>query len=312
VSQIYNIPGDLSVYLFTWALLCVPLIYLLKSNALALLHLVYITSYACAQGYFVSYTTPWLYLLVLGLYLPYYLKLEKNKNITSILNWLTPLSLVIVLGTFISHEDEIGFLMYVVLFGMLYNIGRMPFYTSQKLRRNGYLIIGSLGTVCLLLTASFNWFWHGFLSHGFSFESQEFVITLILFIVASGLSVYTVIKKGIAKVNFFQVAFIGFTILFFLGLTHGSITLILTNLLVLILGVMTIKAGVDKYHLGVLNYGLLIVTALITCRFFDTNISFVLRGLLFVIIGAGFFVTNYAMLKKRKNIEISKIKDYEN
>ena len=307
VSQIYNIPGELSTYLLTWVLLCTPLIYLLKSNVLALLHLVFITSYACVLGYFVNNSTPWLYLLGLGLYMPYYLKLGKEQNITSVLNWLTPLSLVIVLGTFIVHEEEIGFLMYVVLFGVFYNIGTMPFYASQKLRRNGYLIIGSLGTVCLLLTASFEWFWEGFLSRGFNFQSQEFAITLIFFIAASGLLVRPIIKKGISGVNLFQVAFIGFTMLFFLETLIGSAALIITNLFILSLGIMAIKIGVNKYHLGILNYGLLIVTALITCRFFDTNISFILRGLLFVSLGVGFFLTNYIMLKKKKNNEIPKI-----
>ncbi|WP_158845296.1 DUF2157 domain-containing protein [Algibacter sp. L1A34] len=307
VSQIYNIPGDLSSYLLTWVLLCLPLIYLLKSNALALLHLIFITCYACSFGYFTSSKTPWLYLVGLGLYLPYYIKLGKGKNISSVLNWLTPLSLVIVLGAFIDHDEQTGFLMYVVLFGLLYNIGRMPFYANEKLRRNGYLIIGSLGTVCMLLTASFKWFWEGFFSQGYNFESQEFVITLIFFIAASVLLVNSIIKKGVSNVNLFQVTFICFTILFYLGLVDGSIAVILNNLFVLALGVMAVKIGADRYHLGVLNYGLLIITALITCRFFDTDISFVFRGLLFVCVGAGFFLTNYIMLKKRKNNETPKI-----
>jgi len=156
VSQIYNIPGDLSSYLLAWFLLCLPLVYLLKSNALALLHLVYITWYACSYGYFMDNKTPWFYLLGLVLYLPFYLRLEKSKNITSVLNWLTPLSVVIVLGAFISWDIQIGFLVYIVLFGLLYNIGKLPSFSNQKLRKNGYLILGSLGTVFMLLTASFN------------------------------------------------------------------------------------------------------------------------------------------------------------
>ncbi|MEL0652811.1 DUF2157 domain-containing protein [Algibacter sp. TI.3.09] len=307
VSQIYNIPGDLSSYLLTWVLLCLPLVYLLKSNALALLHLVFITCYACSFGYFTSSKTPWLYLVGLSLYLPYYLKLGKDKNISSVLNWLTPLSLVIVLGAFIDHDEQTGFLMYVVLFGLLYNIGRMPFYANEKLRRNGYLIIGSLGTVCMLLIASFKWFWEGVFNQGYNFESQEFVITLIFFIAASVLLVHSVIKRGISNVNLFQVSFICFTILFYLVLVDGSIAVILNNLFVLALGIMAVKIGAERFHLGVLNYGLLIVTALITCRFFDTDISFVFRGLLFVSVGVGFFLTNYIMLKKRKNNETPKI-----
>ena len=33
------------------------------------------------------------------------------------------------------------------------------------------------------------------------------------------------------------------------------------------------------------NYGLIIITALVICRFFDTDLSFVLRGLLFISVG---------------------------
>jgi hypothetical protein len=45
---------------------------------------------------------------------------------------------------------------------------------------------------------------------------------------------------------------------------------------------------------------LLIITALIACRFFDTDFSFVVRGLVFIGVGVGFFATNYYMIKKRK------------
>ena len=76
---------------------------------------------------------------------------------------------------------------------------------------------------------------------------------------------------------------------------------ILVNMLIFALGVVTVKIGADKFHFGVLNYGLLIIAALVTCRFFDTDMSFVLRGLLFVGVGVGFFLTNYYMLKKQKS-----------
>ena len=90
--------------------------------------------------------------------------------------------------------------------------------------------------------------------------------------------------------------------IFFLGLTNSVAPVVLVNLLVLLLGIFTIRLGAKADHLGVLNYGLLTITALIICRFFDSHMSFVIRGLLFVLVGAGFFLTNYLMLKKRKEI----------
>lgn len=311
ISQIYNIPGDLSSYLLTWIVLCLPLIYLLKSNALAMLHIIFTTYYACEYGYsFGVSKEPWLYLILLALAVPFYLKLLKERpkaNITSIFNWLFPLSLVITLGTFVGTGEQFGFLMYVLFFGLLYNIGKIPFFDDQKLRRNGYLIIGSLGTVIILLSTSFEWFWK-FKIEESVFELQEFYISLFLFAVTFGLIVYMNSKKWIKEINLFQYIFILFTILFAIGFFNNIIPIILVNIIVLALGLMTIKIGTDKFHFGILNYGLLIITALVVCRFFDTNMSFVVRGLLFVAVGVGFFITNYVMLKKQKAREIQSLK----
>ena len=74
---------------------------------------------------------------------------------------------------------------------------------------------------------------------------------------------------------------------------------VLINFLVLAIGIMTIREGAKNNHLGILNYGLLIVSALIICRFFDTNINFVLKGILFVAVGVGFFFANLWMVRKR-------------
>lgn len=68
--------------------------------------------------------------------------------------------------------------------------------------------------------------------------------------------------------------------------------------MIFIIGILTIRKGAKKNHLGVLNYGLLIITALVICRFFDTDLSSIIRRLLFVSVGIGFFLTNYWMLKK--------------
>ena len=303
VSQIYNIPGNFSSYMLTWILLCAPLIYLLKSNALVILHIVFATNYACAFGYFDGNDTPWLYLLLLAILVPHYYQLLKDKkahNFTSIFNWLLPLSVIIVLGTFVNKSGEFGFLMYVILFGLFYNIGKLPFLDNQKLRRNGYLVLGSLGTIYMLMLTSFEWLWKDILKHDIVFNSQEFYVSITLFLLVLGVLIYSYSKKTIQNFNLFQYVFILFTIIFFIGMSGNFISIVLINLLILALGIIAIKIGADKFHFGILNYGLLIITALIVCRFFDTNMSFVIRGLLFVSVGVGFFLTNYMMLKKQK------------
>jgi len=300
VSQIYNIPGEMSSFILTWILLAAPLVYLLKSHAAALLHILYVTIYACNVGYFNS-DSPYLYILLLLWLAPYYYSQIKNRpkdNLTGIFNWLLPLSLLISLGAFMRGSDEIGFLTYICLFGLFYNIGKLPFFTSQKLRKNGYLIFGSLGTVITLLIASFGFVWEHYDYHIRS--TNDLVITIVLGVAALLVLGYLANNKRLKPFNLFQYAFIAFGLFYISSGVIGEAAAILTNLLILALGIFATEMGARKNLFSILNYGLLIITALIACRFFDTDISFVIRGLLFVAIGAGFFVANYFMYKKQQ------------
>lgn len=251
-------------------------------------------------GHFSLDETPWLYLLLMALALPHYVDLLKHKanhNITSIFNWLYPLSFTIVLGAFVNDLSELGFLMYLLLFSLFYNLGKIPYFDNQKLRRNGYLIFGSLGIVILMLIMSFDDFW--FIEQ-LLFNAQESYVSLVLAMANVMLLIWSYKRQWMKSFNLFQHIFIAFLIIYMFQLNIPTIGTLIINILILVLGLTTIKIGVDKFHFGILNYGLSIVTALVICRFFDTNISFVIRGLLFVGVGVGFFLTNYIMLQKQK------------
>jgi hypothetical protein len=160
ISQIYNMPGEESSFMLTWIILCFPLMYILKSDALAFLHLAFITFYAVVTGYF-NPNAPWMYLVLLAGMMPYYIKqLEQGAGSysASIFNSLIPLSLVIALGAFISGADEFGFVIYVTFLSLLYNIGLMPYFKKYTYGWNGYLNVGRVGIAVLLLATSFRWF----------------------------------------------------------------------------------------------------------------------------------------------------------
>lgn len=308
VSQIYNIPGDLGSFLFTWIILALPLIYLLNSKAVAILVVVFASYYACELGYNFGYMnkTPWLYLVFVLATLPFYLKLLKTSplaNSTSIFNWLYTISFTVVLGAFISSNWPVGFLMYAMLFGVFYNLGKLPIYKNQQLRRNSFTVVGSLGAVVLLIILSFNIVWDEILVlASIAMYTQEMLIATVLFVLAFMILLYTKKKEKAESFNLFQYVFLIVAIIFFIGIANAIVTTVLTNILLLVLGLSAIKIGADTFRFSVLNYGLLIVTAVIVCRFFDIDIGFEVKGLLFVAVGFGFFLTNYIMLKKKKEL----------
>ncbi|MFD0964805.1 DUF2157 domain-containing protein [Pseudofulvibacter geojedonensis] len=298
ISQIYNIPGNFSTYLLTWIALCLPLIYLLRSNALYLLTIIFSTYYACQFG-LGNNKTPWMYLLLIISVIPFYLvkyKKEGLVNVLAVSNWLLPLSLISVLGSFVVKEWELLLVMYILLFSSLYIIGMLPLFKNHSLRKNGFAVLGSIGMIVVLLISSFKWIWEE-LNASINYSSQEFMIVVVLLLINIGLLVMNKLKSQKESFNLFLYIGCLFVLLFFIGLQFNVVGTILVNVLLFLLGVMAIKRGVDKTHFAIMNYGLLIISTLIICRFFDTNISFVIRGILFVLIGVGFFVANYTMMK---------------
>ena len=277
----------------------------------SLLYIAGITWYACELSYWGNSTHEsfmyWGMLLLALLY--YYLLFRKQKesNFFTFHNWFIPLSVVIVLGTIAQDAEEFMFIAYVSLFGLLYLIGNTPFIREQKIRNNGYLVLGSLGTVVILLILSFNFFWKDLVDETFSdtdvFSSPEFLVSSFLTLAALALLIYQKIKYKSWEIKPVENIFILFIIVFLIGLS-SPFAQVLINLLVLGVGILTIREGAKLNHLGILNYGLLIVTALVICRFFDSDISFVLKGILFVAVGLGFFFANYWMMKKKRETSV--------
>ena len=310
ISQIYHIPGNLSAFLLTWMLLCLPLVYFMKSSIASLLYLVGITYYAGETSY---WTYPaqesFNYWILLLLVLPHYYRLYKENpksNFLTFHNWIIPLSVVITLGTIANTSGDLMFIAYFSLFGVLYQIGESKLLNHQKARNNGFRIIASLGTVVLLLVLSFDWFWAELRDEHYSltqlFTLAEFYASALLSIMAIVLLILQQKGKSLKHLHPMSLVFLLFIVTYLIGL-YVPVANWLINLVVFAIGIWMIRAGAKQDHLGILNYGLLIITALVTCRFFDTDLSFVLRGLLFISVGAGFFAANYQMLKKRKATE---------
>lgn len=309
VSQIYNIPGDLSNFILFWMLLALPVAYLLKSSIASSFYIIGITYYLTPH-YMSAGNEEFIYLGLLALILPYYYLLYKRNpygNFINLHHLLIPISIMIALGSWIHNNGELMTISYFSLFGIFYLIGQFNLFEKQKLRNNIYKILGSLGTVILLLFLSFKEFWKELARRDFSrhpmLGSTEFIIATILSLVAIGLLINNLRKHSIREIKPITPVFLIFIALFILGMTT-SYVVILINILLFGIGVMTIREGAKMDNLAVLNYGLLIITALVVSRFFDTDLSFVLRGLLFISVGIGFFLVNYWMLQKRKKNEL--------
>lgn len=306
IAQVYNISGDFSAFLLTWLLLGLPLVYIMRSSIVSLLYITGISIYCHTGDYNDRLENAcWYWVLFIGI-LPYYLGLIRSNlksNFIFIHHWAISLTVLFSFGALFEHAEWVMNLAYMGLCTIFYFIGSNAYFKSQKLTHTSYLILGKLGMIGLMLLYSFKWFCEDWnrdrLQTKGLFYAPEFYITIILLLAAGLLFLKKNMPKNFKGITIFEIIFLANLAL----LPLGNYMHVGANIFVLLMGLSEINRGSKQNDLGILNFGLLIITVLIICRFFDTELSFVLRGILFLSVGIGFFAANYLMLKKRKSDE---------
>jgi uncharacterized membrane protein len=302
VSQVYNIPGSLSGFLLVWMMVSIPIVYIMRSSMTSLLILCGITTYACTLSYFdYPIEIAWYYWLMLGTLIPHYV-LTLSRGRSAFLNfhrWFIAISVVITLNMFNQSGNWVMLVGYFSLFCLLIMLGEMERAGGAKGLRNPFFIIGSLGVASLLIGVSFRFVWDD-IARQSQWIDEAYFAALFVTTVAAGVLIFTMKRVGKTSVNPNAFIFIVFIVVVALGTVQPSLAQWSVNLLILAMAVLTTRRGVEQNSMVVLNYGLLIMAVLILCRFFDTDMSFVVRGILFLIVGASFFGANYLLLKRRK------------
>lgn len=298
VSQIYNIPGTISTFMMTWVLLSAPLVYIAHSSMASLLVLLGVTYYGMDVGYnHRGGQLPYAYWGIILVLLPHYWKLIKDypkSNFTVFHHWFFPGSIALTLGVFGAEQ---GFW----LFPAYMSLSVICLVLAEKVRgeslfQNGYQVFGFAGVFIILLLSTFDFFWDEVREMHRFFAGREFVLTLALSVLSV---IVPLLLKNISKSSRWIVSGFLFLILFVFGRYFPTIAQVVANLAMMFLGVFYLRAGARTGRLAKMNLGFLIIMAVVLSRFFDSEISFVLRGLIFVIIGMAFFAANYYMMKQK-------------
>jgi len=308
VSQVYNIPGKISSFMLTWMLLGLPLMYLLRSSFASLFFIAGVTYYACEVNYFTygENIHHWFWLLfAAGGYHYYQLLRDKpDSNFFNLHSWTYAISLIILLGTFIIRTEEYMVVAYMSLFGLYYIAGNSPLFGERSLAANPFKLLGMLGTGFMFIVGTFEDVWIDFSQKKWllmeDLAEPEIWVALVLTLVALGSLIRTIGQKSLLKLQPIDYAFLIFAVLFVAGRFFPGTVTIISNILVLAAGIAIIRRGSLHNDLGTLNFGLLLISALIISRFFDRDLSFLMRGIIFIALGAGFFLANYQLLQRRK------------
>lgn len=307
ISQIYHISGDFKQFILVWSILTLPLVYIMRSSVAAILYIIGITAYLIDYAVQPEQTIKALmYLILLAFLLPYYIQNIRNKQdniLLTFIHWAIPLSLLFMPVTLARENGEYVFIIYFSLLAAFFAIGQFEYFTGKIPIQNGYAYTASIGTVILLWTLSFDGFWNTLLDKEISWNTlihtPEFLFAFIMSFLTLLLQVFQFKYGYQTKFNPIQFVYLLFIPIFFLGFS-SSLSILAINLVCFLLGLLVIQRGLKTRDLSELNSGLIIISGLVICRFFDSDLSFVFRGVLFVCIGLGFFIINYRMLKSKK------------
>lgn len=312
ISQTYHIQGEVHSFLLTWMLLVIPLMYIFSSTTVSVLYLIGISSWAIS-AIFGNLSSNGYWLLLLAVFPTFLLKNKRGENSmqSTVIAWFTCLSLII--GVSVGHNSITeGFrvISFISLFLSFYLAG-LIFDTETSFWSNPFHRIGITGLAITYLFLSYRGSWNNLSYEVSTHNWRDIEISIGDWIISIGLPVITLLLflltlKNKKKISLpiaigiaigLPVALLGF---FFTDSNLGqTIFTAFFNIYVFIGGIAYLLQGIKVNESKTVNFGFALVTSIIALRFFDSNLSFILRGIIFIILGAGFLATNILIAKRR-------------
>jgi len=292
IGQIFHLPGDFGTYVLACGLLSLPAVFIL--NAVSPLAVYYWTIFNWAALNHSSANA--LILLVLFAFgaLFLFIKYRQSDARLAYISWLTVIAgfvFVLILGAILDCSLLLTVLCYFIL---LLAVKKLP---EQLLLP--FKIIGTIGGLVTVAILTYQGMW-SYIERP-AYAGNAVMIGIML---AAALFFAIMIFKQ-DKLKFSLV-----TIFILLGVMryiwalyklddspYDSIMSVISNLILLVIGVGFIVHGVKNFSLTRVNIGMAAVCTLIIMRFFDSDMDFFWRGIVFLMLGAIFLLVNLKILR---------------
>jgi hypothetical protein len=234
------------------------------------------------------------------------------------LAWVCALALCVGLGVSLERVlPGLWIVAYAALLGAFSLLGRESLTGPSG---GAFRVVGGVGTVvlALLLTFEFPWDDIGFnhYRHGNARYLEwagygDFALALGLLAAAAALAVRCGVRRdwgGLVWAVSPVLAVIAFALASLeLPASDDLPARAAYNLYLFVLGGLVLRAGLVEGKFRVANAGLGILALLFTFRFFDSNMGILLRGVAFILIGAGFLAVNLWLSRRTQSSREEKI-----
>ena len=319
VSQIFQIQGSFADFMNVWLFLSIPVVYLFRSRVAELAYITGTAVWMTSMAPFWGYNPPGrlLFWLLLLLVIPFFI--ADVRQFPS--GWMhRTLSLALVVAAAIGvgatvelAHSELGGPAFAGLFALIYLIGMIR-QGDPNAPLTTFTVLGGLGIAATSVIFSFteNWDFSDPIWVKDPTTEQQFAIAIALaFPILSILLAGWCLTKGKTQFSWLAAALplvallarLFFPLLSNPAQHHSQLmdsAAFLFNVYTLALGVEFLIRGIRADSLVRANFGLLVVAVLALCRFFDSDLSFVVRGLGFIVVGAAFLVGNLVLFRRQR------------
>jgi uncharacterized membrane protein len=303
ISQIYHIHGEMQGYLLFCSVLILPLLYLPGSILVTLgfLAMVVWQGVLVRSAHWGGDALPWPMLGLLAASVPAYVMHARSQG-QQIGFWWHSLFMALAVGVGVNlfhTEWELAHVTVLLALGSAYTL--VPWlFADPKLRTWPWALVGGATVLVILFGFSFRPLWEELLREDHQGMKRDVIPLVLLAISVAVVFVVAHRRRRLFERWPYPEALALFLLCMGVGLISPAWAAILVNLSLLTMGVLTIRQGILTRSIKRMNLGLLVVSLTILLRFFDTDLSFVLRGLVFIAVGLGFLYMNLRMLREQK------------
>jgi uncharacterized membrane protein len=312
ISQTYNIPGDTGSFILTWMFLIAPVVYLMQASLPAAIYLIGITAWA--GSYWDNPGKAVLFWPLATIVMPHFIWALRQEIYTI---RTTMLSLVMIICVSVGAGFSLGktwsgswIIIFPSIYGIFYSTGCLKLSRFTTSWQRPLRMIGGIGLFILALQFTFRYVWQ-YLSRDYYGTNRSIsginalpghIITLAIIATAILLFYDNVKRKNLTNSLFGALPLLAIVSFLFKEQTI-ILPLLIFNIYLLILSVSRIMLGIRNNSLPMVNTGMLMLAILIIARFFDSEINFIVKGLVFIAVGIGFLVTNVLLVRRKRGAE---------
>jgi len=319
IGQTYQLQGTFSDFMRTWLLLSIAIVYLLRTTLGAIAYVLGCVVWLFAGwGMFSPEGNPMFFWFLMVLVIPYVairFRLDRDSRETAILVIILALASLFGVGATADFANaNVGALAYAGIATAIYLCG-MIFFPQPAGRLHPLAVVGGIAIGVVTIVLSFESNWH--MTYRVASVPRDSAANLavaveLLFPIASVCLVGFDLLRRRAAFSFSAallpiVAAIAWAISKLCELPDDKwqstscsfAAATVMNCYGLLLGIDILARGIRTNSIARANFGLLLIAALAICRFFDSDLSFVARGVGFIIVGLGFLVANLLLFKRR-------------